>query len=83
MQTVVGVNAFAESAPSPLTGDTGDGGFLAVDAKAETDQIAALERWRAARDQGAVDAALAALAACARVGGRLNCTIMTLYDHSV
>ncbi len=71
VQTVVGVNAFAESAPSPLTADTGDGGFLAVDAKAETDQIASLERWRAARDQGAADAALAALAACARDGGNI------------
>ena len=37
-QTVVGVNKFTESAPSPLTaGD--DGGFLAADPAAEADQL--------------------------------------------
>ena len=66
-QTVVGVNAFTESAPSPLTKDA-DGGFLAVDPAAESTQIAALGDWRAQRDQAAVDEALAALAAAARDG---------------
>jgi (2R)-ethylmalonyl-CoA mutase len=59
-QIVVGVNAFEETEPSPLTAGA-DGGFLSLDPAAEADQIACLEAWRAARDQGAVDAALAEL----------------------
>ncbi len=59
-QIVVGVNAFEETEPSPLTAGA-DGGFLSLDPAAEADQIARLEAWRAARDQGAVDAALAEL----------------------
>ncbi len=66
-QTVVGVNRFTESAPSPLT--TGeDGGILTVDPKAEADQIARLNAWREARDQAAVDAALGELKAAAQEG---------------
>src|SRR5215468_11016289 len=43
--TVVGVNKYLDSAPSPLTvGD--DTGFLAVDAQAESAQIANLVAWR-------------------------------------
>ncbi|MEE8502025.1 MAG: protein meaA [Kiloniellales bacterium] len=59
-QIVVGVNAFEETEPSPLTAGA-DGGFLSLDPASEADQIARLEAWRAARDQGAVDAALAEL----------------------
>ena len=59
-QIVVGVNAFEETEPSPLTAGA-DGGFLSLDPAAEADQIARLTAWRAARDQGAVDAALAEL----------------------
>ena len=59
-QIVVGVNAFEETEPSPLTAGA-DGGFLSLDPAAEADQIARLEVWRAARDQGAVDAALGEL----------------------
>ncbi|MDJ0949490.1 MAG: protein meaA [Alphaproteobacteria bacterium] len=70
-QVVVGVNAFSESAPSPLTTGAEDAGFLAVDASAEQDQIASLNAWRAARDQAAADAALAALAAAARADRNL------------
>ena len=59
-QKVVGVNCYTESAPSPLT--TGeDGGFLAVDAGAEAEQIERLQAHRAARDAAAVAAALAEL----------------------
>jgi (2R)-ethylmalonyl-CoA mutase len=64
-QTVVGVNAYQESEPAPLTAGT-DGGFLSVDPSAEAEQIAGLEAWRAARDQGAADAALADLVAAAK-----------------
>ena len=66
-QKVVGVNSYTESAPSPLT--TGeDGGFMAVDPKAEAEQIARLQAHRAARDAEAVAAALAELKAAAQEG---------------
>ena len=64
---VVGVNSYTESAPSPLT--TGeDGGFLAVDPKAESEQIERLQAHRAARDARAVATALAELKAAAQEG---------------
>lgn len=66
-QTVVGVNRYTESAPSPLL-SAGDGGFLAIDDKAETEQVAALKAWRAARDNAAVAKELATLEADARAG---------------
>jgi (2R)-ethylmalonyl-CoA mutase len=56
---VVGVNKFTTTEPSPLT--AGDGAILVVDEEAERDQIARLQAWRAARDEGAVSAALEAL----------------------
>jgi (2R)-ethylmalonyl-CoA mutase len=59
-QTLVGVNRYTETEPSPLTADA-EGGILVVDPDVEEGQKAALERWRAERDQGAVDAALAEL----------------------
>ncbi|MBD3763852.1 MAG: protein meaA [Rhodobacterales bacterium] len=61
---VVGVNRFTTTEPSPLT--TGDGSIMTCDPAAEADQIARLQAWRATRDEGAVQAALAALRqACA------------------
>jgi (2R)-ethylmalonyl-CoA mutase len=60
-QVLVGVNRFAETEPSPLTAD-GDGGILVVDRAVEAEQVAALDAWRAARDDGAVRAALDELA---------------------
>ncbi len=61
-KVVVGVNAFTEGAPSPL--DTaGEDRHLAVDAAAEADQVARLEAWRAARDDGAAGASLERLRA--------------------
>ena len=62
---VVGMNRFTSTEPSPLTADA-DGGFLVVDPQVEADQQAAVQRWRAERDQGAVDEALAELARVAR-----------------
>ena len=59
-QVVVGVNAFTETAPSPLAASD-DGGFLTTDPGAEADQIERLQAWRAGRDPAAVDAALAEL----------------------
>jgi (2R)-ethylmalonyl-CoA mutase len=63
--TVVGMNKFTSSEPSPLTADA-DGGILVVDPQVESEQRAALERWRAERDQGAVEDALAELSRVAR-----------------
>jgi (2R)-ethylmalonyl-CoA mutase len=58
--TVVGINRFTETEPSPLaTGE--DGGILTVDPGVEAEQKAALEAWRAQRDQAAVDEALSEL----------------------
>jgi (2R)-ethylmalonyl-CoA mutase len=63
-QVVVGQNRFTETEPSPLTEDA-EGGILVVDPAIEAEQIADVQRWRAGRDQAAVDEALAQLAAVA------------------
>jgi (2R)-ethylmalonyl-CoA mutase len=55
----VGVNAYQQTEPSPLT--AGNGNFIVVDEAAERDQIAALKQWREKRDAGKVAAALEAL----------------------
>jgi (2R)-ethylmalonyl-CoA mutase len=57
-QRVVGVNCFTETAPSPLTGDGEIENVMRVDHRVEAEQIADVERWRAARDNGVVRAAL-------------------------
>jgi (2R)-ethylmalonyl-CoA mutase len=69
-QVVVGQNRFAESEESPLTADKSDParpGILVVDPAVEAQQIEAVRRWRAERDQATVDAALAELARAAQV----------------
>ncbi len=66
-QTVVGQNRFTETEVSPLTADA-EGGILVVDPAVEAAQVEAMRRWRAERDQGAVNAALAELARVAREG---------------
>ena len=63
--TVVGMNRFTSSEPSPLTADA-DGGILVVDPEVEAERREAVQRWRAERDQPRVDAALAELARVAR-----------------
>jgi (2R)-ethylmalonyl-CoA mutase len=60
-QIVVGINKYAETEPSPMAAGE-DGGILTVDPGVEAEQREALERWRAERDQSAVDAALSELA---------------------
>lgn len=62
-QKVVGVNAFTETAESPLGGDEN---ILKVDPKIERQMIKAVKAWREIRDQGAVDRAISALGAAAR-----------------
>ncbi|MGF1629022.1 MAG: protein meaA [Kiloniellaceae bacterium] len=69
-QTVVGVNAYRDSEPSPLVAGA-DGGFLAPDPEAEAGQIASLEAWRRQRDAAAVETALAGLEAAARNGANI------------
>ena len=64
-QTVVGLNAYTETEPSPLLQGV-DGGILTVDPEVEGQQRAAVIAWRAARDQDAVDAALSELARVAQ-----------------
>ncbi|MCB0874994.1 MAG: protein meaA [Solirubrobacterales bacterium] len=62
---VIGQNCFTETEDSPLTvGD--DGGILTPDPAVERERIEALEEWKAARDDEAVERALEALAAAAR-----------------
>jgi ethylmalonyl-CoA mutase len=63
--TVVGMNRFTATEPSPLTADA-DGGVLVVDAQVEADRRTAVAAWRDERDQRAVDDALAELARVAR-----------------
>ncbi len=64
--TVVGVNRYVEAEASPLT--AGDEAIMTADPKAEADQIARLNAWRADRDRAAVEEALAALATACRTG---------------
>jgi (2R)-ethylmalonyl-CoA mutase len=59
----VGLNAWTETEPSPLTADPMH--FVHVDEAAEFEQIARLTAWRAERDADAVSSALARLEAAA------------------
>ena len=53
--TVVGVNAFEDTAESPLGGD---GSFLKVDPAVETEMVADIDHWRSSRSQLEVNQAL-------------------------
>jgi (2R)-ethylmalonyl-CoA mutase len=68
-QIVVGVNRFTETEPSPLA--AGEGSILTVAPEVETDQIAKLQAWRAARDHKAVEATLADLRRTAQAGANI------------
>ncbi|MEM9134571.1 MAG: protein meaA [Actinomycetota bacterium] len=61
--TVVGVNAYTESADSPLGGAEA---ILKVDPAVHDELVADVTEWRSQRDQGAVDAALDELERAAR-----------------
>lgn len=63
--TVVGVNDFTETTPSPLGGAAS---ILTADPAIEAELVAALDEWRTRRDQAAVDDALSRLAAAATTG---------------
>ena len=62
-QTVVGVNAFTESTPSPLGGAES---ILRVDPSVQAELVADVVHWRADRDQGQVDRCRAELERAAR-----------------
>jgi (2R)-ethylmalonyl-CoA mutase len=64
--TVVGVNKWESGEPSPLT--AGDDAIMVSDPAAEADQLDRLEKWKAARDPKAVEAALTALRKAAQDG---------------
>ncbi len=57
-QVVVGVNAFTETEPSPLTAAGSQESILVVDASAEREQIARLEAFRTKRNSSEAEAAL-------------------------
>ncbi|MEP3045636.1 MAG: methylmalonyl-CoA mutase family protein [Roseibium sp.] len=66
-QVVVGVNKYLESEPSPLASGE-DGGILTVPEHVEDEAIEKIKAWREARDQSAVDTALADLRSAASEG---------------
>jgi ethylmalonyl-CoA mutase len=68
-QIVVGVNAFVNSEPSPLTAS--EGAIMVPSAEAEGEQVAALKAWRAERDPDRVREALRALRSAAASGANI------------
>ncbi len=68
--TVVGVNAFPETEPSPLTA-AGSESILVVDGSAERDQIERLEAFRSKRNDADVKAALQNLRDVLENGGNV------------
>jgi (2R)-ethylmalonyl-CoA mutase len=65
--TVVGVNRFTETEPSPLAGD-GVESILTVDPALEAETVAELAEWRSQRDADAVERALGELRRVATSG---------------
>jgi (2R)-ethylmalonyl-CoA mutase len=59
-QVVVGVNAYENTEPSPLTADL-DTAVQTVDPAAESAALASLQKWRSERDSEAVEDALSSL----------------------
>ncbi|HVY78162.1 MAG TPA: protein meaA, partial [Solirubrobacterales bacterium] len=68
-QKVIGQNSFTETEDSPLTAGA-DGGILTPDPEVERERIEALERWKAERDEAAVQGALAELGRIAADGSQ-------------
>ena len=69
-QVVVGVNKYVEGAPSPLTENL-DEAILTIDPEVDAGQRAALARWKADRDDAAVDQALRELKRVAKTDANL------------
>jgi (2R)-ethylmalonyl-CoA mutase len=58
-RTVVGVNRYVETEPSPLVEGLDEGfAYHQIDPEAEAEQVESLERWRSARDETAARGAL-------------------------
>ncbi|MEY3575249.1 MAG: putative methylmalonyl-CoA mutase [Actinomycetota bacterium] len=74
-QTVVGVNAYIESASSPLAGNDS---ILRVDPAVEHAHVVDVQQWRTARDSRAVADALVALRDAAQSDGNLMEASITL-----
>ena len=68
-QIVVGVNAFTNSEPSPLT--AGENSIHVPSAAAEAEQVAQLAAWRRDRDEARVREALRALRSAAASGANI------------
>jgi (2R)-ethylmalonyl-CoA mutase len=68
-QTVVGVNRYEETEPSPL--GTGEGAIMVVPEGVEEDAVATLNAWRSQRDDAAVEAAIAGLKNAAEGNGNI------------
>src|SRR6185312_5741854 len=66
-QVLVGVNAYTETEPSPLSA-SGIEGIQTIPESVEIEQIAALQAWRQQRDEKAVRQALVALKSAAADG---------------
>jgi (2R)-ethylmalonyl-CoA mutase len=67
--TVVGVNRFTSTEPSPLT--SGENAILVIDPAVEAQAVERMKAWKAGRDQGQVDVALAALKKAAEDGSNI------------
>jgi (2R)-ethylmalonyl-CoA mutase len=70
-QVVVGVNAYAETEPSPLVEGLDVMAFEKVDPAAEAAQVDRLNEWRRSRDAGAAARALDSLKRAAETGDNL------------
>ncbi|TCI97485.1 protein meaA [Aeromicrobium sp. IC_218] len=68
--TVVGVNKYVETEPSPLTADL-DAAIMVADPQAEANAQADVQQWRAQRDESEVRAALERVADEAKTGANL------------
>jgi (2R)-ethylmalonyl-CoA mutase len=69
-EKVVGVNVYETTEPSPLTADL-DAAIMSADPEAEQTALGSVEAWKAQRDQGEVERALAQLAADAKTDTNL------------
>ncbi len=68
--TVVGVNKYVETEPSPLTADL-DTAIMVADPQAEANAIADVQQWRGQREESEVRAALERVAEEAKTGANL------------
>jgi (2R)-ethylmalonyl-CoA mutase len=75
-QVVVGVNAYTNTEPSPLTSDL-DAAIQTVDPAAESAAVASLQAWRAQRSEAEVAEALDALRDAAKGSGNLMPATLT------